>query len=311
MVYVITGGAGFIGSMLCRLLVARGDEVVVIDNLSNGRRELVEELGPKARLVQADIRDTDNVRQIITDVRPQAVCHLAAIHFIPYCNEHPREALDVNVLGTLSVLEACKSAPPEMTVIASTAAVYDICDEPCRETDTSRPSDIYGVSKYADEHLAQLYVTQTGAPCVAARIFNAVGPNETNPHLLPHIVEQLNAGADCVALGNLEPRRDYIDTQDLARGLICLLDRKQEGYDVFNIGTGREYSVKEIVEICERILGRAIGIKQLADLVRKADRMHLCACNDKIKDATGWRPGISLAETLQDLLSPRRSPTCE
>ena len=105
-----------------------------------------------------------------------------------------------------------------------------------------------------------------------------------------------------MALGNIEPRRDYIDTQDLARGLIGLLDHKQEGYDVFNIGTGNEHSVKEIVEMCERILGRSIEIKQRGDLVRKVDRMHLCACNDKIRDATGWQPRISLDETLQGLL---------
>ena len=293
--------------MLCKLLVERGDQAVVIDNLSNGRREFLEELGPKAQLVQADIRDTDTVREIIADVRPESVCHLAAVHFIPYCNDYPQETLDVNVLGTLSVLEACEATPPEMIVIASSAAVYDICDQPCRETDAVNPLDIYGISKYADEHLARRYVGQTGAGCTAVRISNAVGPNETNPHLLPHLVDQLNEGAACVALGNLESCRDYIDTQDLARGLIALMDRREEGYDVFNIGAGKEYSVKEIVEMCERILGRSIEIEQRADLVRKVDRMHLCVCNDKIRNATGWRPRVSLDQTLQDLLVSDRS----
>ena len=120
---IVTGGAGFIGSMLCKLLVERGDEVVVIDNLKNGRRELIDGLGSRARLLEIDIRDTEAVRRIVKDVRFQGVCHLAAIHFIPYCNQYPHEALDTNVQGTLSVLEACKVAPPEMVVIASTAAV--------------------------------------------------------------------------------------------------------------------------------------------------------------------------------------------
>jgi len=299
---LVTGGAGFIGSMLCRLLVERGDDVVVIDNLRNGRRELVDVLGPKLRLLEVDIRDTEAVSRIIKDVRPQGVCHLAAIHFIPYCNQHPLEAMDINVQGTLSVFEACKAAPPEMVVIASTAAVYDICDEPCRETDIPRPLDIYGVSKHTCEQLAQLYTAGTGAPCIAARIFNAVGPNETNPHLVPQLLNQLIRGESTVALGNLEPCRDYIDTADLARALICALDHRQDGYDVFNMGTGKEHSVKDIIRMCEDILGRQIEIKQSPNLVRKVDRMHLCADNNKIREATGWLPRMEINETLRELL---------
>jgi len=299
---LVTGGAGFIGSMLCKLLVERGDDVVVIDSLRNGRRELVDVWGPKARLLEVDIRDTEALCRIIKDIRPRGVCHLAAIHFIPYCNQHPLEALDINVLGTLSVLEACKAAPPEIVVIASSAAVYGICDEPCRETDVPRPVDIYGVSKHTCEQLAQLYAAQTGAPCIAARIFNAVGPNETNPHLVPQLINQLIRGESTIALGNLEPCRDYIDTSDLARALICALDHKQNGYDVFNMGTAKEHSVKDIVEICENILGRQIEIEQSSHLVRKVDRMHLGANIDKIREATGWQPKIEIYDTLKNLL---------
>jgi len=235
-------------------------------------------------------------------MRPQGVCHLAAIHFIPYCNQHPLEALDINVQGTLSVLEACKIAPPKMVVIASSAAVYDICDGPCRETDIPRPLDIYGISKHTCEQLAQLYAVETEAPCIAARIFNAVGPNETNPHLVPQLINQLIRGESTIALGNLEPCRDYIDTRDLARALVCALDYNQNGYDVFNIGTGEEHSVKDVVEMCESILGQRIEIKQSPNLTRKVDRMHLCANIDKIRQATGWQPKVGINEALQELL---------
>jgi UDP-glucose 4-epimerase len=299
---VVTGGAGFIGSMLCRLLVERGDDVVVIDSLRNGRRELIDALGPKARLLEVDIRDVEAVRRITKDVRPQGVCHLAAIHFIPYCNQYPLEALDINVRGTLSVLEACKAAAPQMVVIASTAAVYGICDAPCRETDTPGPLDIYGVSKYTCEQLARLYSEDTGASCIAARIFNAVGPNETNLHLVPQLINQLVRGERTVSLGNLMPRRDYIHTSDLARGLMSALDHRQDGYDVFNIGTGQEYSVRDIVETCESILGQHVEIKQSPNLTRKVDRMHLCANIDKIRQATGWQPKVGIKQALQELL---------
>jgi UDP-glucose 4-epimerase len=299
---IVTGGAGFIGSMLCKLLVERNDEVVVIDNLRNGRREFIDALGQKVTLLEVDIRDTEKVSKIIKDVRPKSLCHLAAIHFIPYCNQHPLEAMDINVQGTLSVLEACKDAPLEMVVVASTAAVYDICDVPCRETDIPLPLDIYGISKLTCEHLARLYTAQTEMPCNAARIFNAVGPNETNPHLLPQMINQLIRGQSTIELGNIEPCRDYIDTSDLAAALIHLLDRKQQGYDVFNIGSGKEHSVKGIVKMCENILDRPIEIKQSPRLMRKVDRMHLCADIRKIKQATGWTPKIKFEETLQQLM---------
>jgi UDP-glucose 4-epimerase len=300
---IVTGGAGFIGSMLCRLLVEQGENVVVIDNLSNGQRKLIDVLGPKARLLETDIRDTEAVRKIIKDVRPRGLCHLAAIHFIPYCNKYPLEALDINVQGTLSVLEACKVNPPDMVVVASTAAVYGICDEPCRETDTPGPLDIYGISKHTLEQLAWLYSSDTGAPCIAARIFNAVGPNETNLHLVPQLINQLVRGERIVSLGNLEPRRDYIHTSDLARGLIAVLSHKQDGFDVFNIGTGEEHSVKDIVKMCEVILNQPIKISQSSMLTRKVDRMHLCANTDKIQQAMGWKPKVTIREALRELLS--------
>jgi UDP-glucose 4-epimerase len=299
---VVTGGAGFIGSMLCRLLVERGDDVLVLDSLRNGRREFIDVLKPKPCLLEVDIRHTEAVGKIIKDRRPRAVCHLAAIHFIPYCNQHPLEALDINVQGTLSVLDACKAAPPEMVVIASTAAVYGIGDIPCVETDVPGPLDIYGISKHTCEQLARLYSADTGAPSIAARIFNAVGPNETNLHLVPQLINQLIRGERTVALGNLEPRRDYIHTSDLARGLMCALDHRQNGYDVFNIGTGKEHSVTDIVEACENILGEHITIKQSPQLTRKVERMHLCANIDKTRRAMGWEPRIRIDAALRELL---------
>lgn len=300
---MVTGGAGFIGSMLCKLLVERGDEVVVVDSLRNGHRGLIDALGSRARLLEIDIRNGDVLSRAIRDIRPRSVCHLAAIHFIPYCNQHPLEALDINVQGTLSVLEACKVAPPEMVVVASTAAVYGIGDDPCVETDAPGPLDIYGISKHTCEQLGWLYSSDTGAPCIAARIFNAVGPNETNLHLVPQLINQLNRGEREVALGNLEPRRDYIHTSDLARGIIAALDHKQNGYNVFNIGTGQEHSVKDIVEACEAILGEPIEIRQSPHLTRKVDRMHLCANIDKIRHTMGWEPKVNIHEMLRELLT--------
>jgi UDP-glucose 4-epimerase len=302
MAFIITGGAGFIGSMLCKILAEQGEEVVVIDNLRNGQRELITALKPEVQLFEVDIRDTVSVQKIIKDIRPRGVCHLAAIHFIPYCNRFPIEAMDINVQGTLSILEACKAAPPEMVVVASTAAVYGIGDEPYSETDRPEPIDIYGISKYTCEQLAKLYTANTGAPSIAARLFNAVGPNETNPHLVPQLLNQLIRGERVVSLGNLEPLRDYIHTSDLARALICALKHQQKGFDIFNIGTGKEYSVLDVVKMCENILQQKIEIQQDPKLTRKVERMHLCSNNSKIRQAMGWEPKFGIREMLKDLL---------
>jgi len=300
---MVTGGAGFIGSMLCRKLVEAGREVVVLDNLVNGRRELVDQLGPRARLIVADIRDEQAVNRAVGEALPRVVVHLAAIHFIPYCIAHPQESIAVNVTGTLNVLEACRVAQTERVVVASTAAVYPVTDQPNRETDPVGPVDIYGITKYTCELLAELYVRQTSRPCTAARIFNAVGSNETNPHLVPALVEQLNRGSRRVSLGNLEPYRDYIDTQDLAEGLIALIRRPASGFEVFNVGSGNEYTVRQVVRLCEEILGESIRIEQRPDLVRKVERMRLAVCIDKLSGQTAWGPRISLRDTLRHLLN--------
>jgi UDP-glucose 4-epimerase len=299
-VYMVTGGAGFIGSMLCRMLAERGTSVVVLDNLSNGQRSLLQ--NPNISIIEVDIRDADTVLKATADVRPDAVCHLAALHFIPYCNAHPQEAVDTNVRGTVNVLQACRVHPPAQLVFASTAAVYGISDRPSREDDPLHPLDIYGITKLAGEQLTALYGQQSGAPCASARIFNAVGPNETNPHVVPRIVSQIKEGRSELELGNLSPCRDYIDTRDLCAGLVALLDRRQPGYDVFNLGSGVEHSVRQVVAYCESIMGRSIDIVEKPELKRSVERMHLCASIGKITSVTGWHPRIALRQALEDLL---------
>lgn len=298
----MTGGCGFIGSMVCKILAEQKQRVLVVDNLSNGRRELVDRLGPDVTLKVADIRDAKAMVAALEEARPTAVCHLAAIHFIPYCVAHPQEALEINVLGTLNVLDACRAHPLEMVVLASTAAVYAPSDEPHQEADPLEPIDIYGMSKRACEDLGRIYAMETGRRCIGARIFNAVGPNETNPHFVPALITQLRRGQRRVALGNLEPSRDYISTRDLANALIGLLDYRQPGYDVFNVGTGAGYTVRRVVQICQELLGTPIEIEQRADLVRKVERMSLRAGVEKIKKAIGWQSQVELRTSLNELL---------
>ena len=294
----MTGGAGFIGSVLCRRLVSAGHRVVAYDNLSRGRREF---LPPGVRLVEGDIRDRARLAETIAATRAERVIHLAAMHFIPDCVARPAETLDVNVEGTRAVLESCRGGWVRAFVFASTAAVYAPCDGPCVEDSTPLgPLEVYGESKVQGERLVRAFHEETRLSVSIARLFNAVGPRETNAHVIPHIFESLRA-SDELRLGNLEPRRDYIDTRDVADALLALSARPP-GLHVFNVGTGAAYSVGDIVAVLRRILGRPIAVVQDPARVRPVERMLLLADTGRIRREAGWAPRIGLEQSLDGLV---------
>jgi len=304
---LVTGGAGFIGSALVAKLNERGDEVHVLDDLSFGRRELADV--PDARFHRMDIRDRSAVREALCTMHPELVLHLAAVHFIPYCNAHPAEAADINIMGTINVLDACEAAGSVKEVfVASTAAVYPISDEAVGEAHEPGPMDIYGVTKLATEKVAAEFQRRTGTPVVVGRFFNAFGPNETNPHLIPEIQRQVLAGQRTLQLGNLDPKRDFIHTADMARAVLALLDAGLPGFEVFNIGRGIEYSVRDVVQAFERQLGEPLHIEVDPARVRKVERMHLLADVSKLKAATGWAPEWSIDEGVATLLREPARP---
>ncbi|MBL7950705.1 MAG: GDP-mannose 4,6-dehydratase [Flavobacteriales bacterium] len=297
---LVTGGAGFIGSALCSHLISEGFEVHVLDDLSFGRRHLAPV--PEDRFHRVDIRDREAVFAAFEKVSPTRVLHLAAIHFIPYCNEHPVEASEINICGTINVLDACERVQCQQVFVASTAAVYPILDRAVSETDATGPMDIYGITKLATEKLVSEFHLRTGICSIVGRFFNAFGPNETNPHLIPEIQQQILRGARVLKLGNLEPKRDFIHTEDMSRAMGALLRTCTEGYDVFNIGRGIEYSVREVVQAFERQLGEAITIEVDPARVRKVERMHLLADVEKLKQRTGWEPRWGIDEGVATLL---------
>ena len=299
---LITGGAGFIGSAVVPALSKEGHEIYVLDNLSFGHRDFIEV--PDSHFFLADIRDTQKVREIVTSLQPEVVVHLAAIHFIPYCNEHPFEAADTNIRGTMNVLNACKSLPSLKKVfVASTAAVYPISDEAVGEDHEVHPLDIYGLSKLTCEYLCKEFYQESGVDTIVCRFFNAFGPNETNPHLIPEIEKQLREGARTIQLGNLTPKRDFIHTYDMAAAVKKLLQLKNTGYDTFNLGRGIEYSVVEIVEAFSRQLKEEIHIEVDPARVRKVERQHLLADVSKLKEVAGWEPAWSIDDGIRDLVN--------
>ena len=298
---LITGGAGFIGSAIVPELKKQGYEIYVLDNLSFGNRDFIDI--PDSHFFLADIRDAKIVHEVIAQLKPEIVVHLAAIHFIPYCNQHPFEAADINIRGTMNVLDACKELKSlEKIFFASTAAVYPISDDAVNENHELLPLDIYGLSKLTGEHLFKRFWLETEIDTIICRFFNAFGPNETNPHLIPEIEKQLRDGLRTINLGNLTPKRDFIHTYDMASAVSKLLKHEKVGYDIFNLGRGIEYSVVEIVEAFERQLNDKINIEVDQARVRKVERQHLLADVSKLKKTTGWEPVWSIDQGIKNLV---------
>jgi len=302
---LVTGGAGFVGFSLVRSIIRNGHRILIVDDLSTGRREHIKGLPENVEFRKCDITDVQELHQIVKRFKPEVIIHLAAIHFIPYCNSHPERTFEVNVMGTRNLLEISKTLKPYFFFYASSAAVYPVKNGPLSENIPPEPIDIYGKTKLIGEELVRLYHQDTGLKAVIGRFFNIYGNNETNPHVIPEILNQLK-GSKRLCLGNLSPRRDYIHVSDVVRAVISIIEKYKGDFDVFNIGTGREYSVKDIVNICEEILGEEIKIKQDKSRVRRVERLHLLADIRKIKKIIGWTPEIDFKDGLKSLLDYNR-----
>ncbi len=298
---LITGGAGFIGSAIVSTLQKDGHDIFVLDNLSFGRREFIEVSDDHFYLV--DIRDSERVSHSLSLLNPDIIVHLAAIHFIPYCNEHPYEASDTNIRGTINILDACSHLKLlKKFFFASTAAVYPISDVALDENHRLNPMDIYGLTKLTGEYLCRKFYLETGIDTIVCRFFNAFGPNETNPHLIPEIDRQLREGSRTLKLGNLSPKRDFIHTYDMASAVKKLLQLDKTGFDIFNLGRGIEYSVTDIVEAFESQLEERIGIEVDPTRLRKVEREHLLADVSKLKNIAAWEPEWGINEGIANLI---------
>lgn len=300
---LVTGGNGYVGRTLCRMLLSE-HELCVIDALrgSEGLRLAPDEVA-RLRLEPVDIRRRAEVERVIQDFAPEAIIHLAAIHFIPECESDPELAVSTNVLGTSNIASLC---PPECRLVfASTGAVYQPQDEPHHETQSPiGPADVYGWTKLQGEQYVRYFSGQRRFPAVIIRLFNVMGPGETSPHVLPEIVAQLKAGRTTLRLGNLEPKRDYVHVDDVARGFFAAASRGVVARGetvVANLGTSRSYSVAELLDYLRACSGIDIQVETDPARMRKSDRPFLAADITTIGERFQWSPRWGIAEALADL----------
>ena len=297
----ITGGAGFIGRWIVQRCVKAGRDVTVYDNLSAGSLDHVLPFMDDITMHEADIMDAEALEAALAEAQPDVVFHMAALHFIPYCNEHPAETIRVNVEGTERVLRTAAAQGATRAVVASSGAFYPSIDEVLTEDIEPAPVDIYGLSKQLTEEVAAYTARATDMTCVAARLFNTYGPYETNPHLIPHIMDSLHSGPS-IELGNIYSKRDYIYVEDVAELLISCAEAEVKEFERVNVGTGHEYSAEEIVEGIAELMGTEIAIDVDESRLRAVDKMHQRASTEHLRKVAGRGASIDLRTGLQRLL---------
>jgi UDP-glucose 4-epimerase len=297
---LISGGNGYVGRELCR--AAMGEhELCVVDTLVCGYNRFSEQERSGLRLERVDITDAGAVAGVVADFQPQAMVHLAATHFIPLCEREPSKAVATNVLGTVSLLDACPAGC--RFVFASSGAVYAPSDEALHEERSAlAPQDVYGLTKLHGERYVRHFAARGDFPAAVVRLFNVIGPGETNPHVLPEILAQLKGGRRTLHMGNIHPERDYIDVRDAAGGFLAAATTGAiagGACSTVNLGTGREYSVGALLDRLRDISGVPFEIKTDPARVRAVDRPHLRADRGRVAELFGWTPRHDIDETLR------------
>ncbi|HEU5207604.1 MAG TPA: NAD-dependent epimerase/dehydratase family protein [Gaiellaceae bacterium] len=247
---IVTGGAGFIGSHVVDALVAQGAEVAVVDSLVHGSEENV---AASAELHVRDIREP--LDDVFEAVRPEAVFHLAAQADVRVSVERPVEDAEVNVLGTVRILEEARKHGAQLVFASTGGAIYGECVEPAREDSECQPLSPYGTAKLAAEEYLRSYNRLYGTRHIALRYGNVYGPRQ-DPHgeagVVAIFLGSLSRGEQARIFGDGEQTRDYVYVGDVARATVSTIGH--EG-GVFNVGTGRETSVTELYELCARVAG--------------------------------------------------------
>lgn len=295
MTVLVTGGAGFIGSHVVDAYLEAGFSVAVVDNLATGNRK---NLNPRARFYEVDIRDRKALHEVFVRERPQFVNHHAAQINLRFSVDDPLYDASVNILGTLNVLELSREFGVERVIFASTGgALYgEVKELPVSEECTPFPLSPYGVAKYAAECYLRYYEAVWGIPYVALRYGNVYGPRQDpkgEAGVIAIFSERILRGEPCVVFGDGTKTRDYVFVADVARANLLALSAPPGAY---NIGTGKETSVLELLTLFERVAGRKIEVVFAPE--RKGEISRIALSAEKAREVLSWEPRVSLEEGL-------------
>jgi UDP-glucose 4-epimerase len=296
---LVTGGAGYIGSVVASQLVEAGHDTVVLDNFSRGHAGAVP---AEARLVRGNLLESDFVRDVLSEGF-DGVLHFAALSLVGESVEEPELYYRNNVCGTLNLLDAMRESGCNKLVFSSTAAVYGEPEEvPIRESTPASPTNPYGSSKLAVDRLIGAVAGARGLAAMSLRYFNVAGASgqfgedhHPETHLIPLVLEAAAEGSSVNIFGTDYPTRDgtavrdYIHVEDLGRAHLLALEAAEPGeHSVYNLGSGAGFSVREVVEAARSVIGRDIDAVEAPR--RAGDPPELVAASDRIREELGWEP---------------------
>ena len=298
---LVTGGAGYIGSVVTEELLNDGHDVSVYDNLIKGHRAAVD---ARAKFIEADLTDGEALLQALKENRIEAVIHMAAHSLVGESVEQPSKYFENNVVAGLNLINAMRDCGVRKLVFSSTAATYgEPARQPIEETDPTQPTNPYGESKLAFERALHWYENAYGLRYASLRYFNAAGASkqfgeqhDPETHLIPLVLQAANGTRpDVQIFGDDYPTRDgtcvrdYIHVIDLARAHILALNILNERSAIYNLGCGGEgYTVNEVIDAAREVTGREIATRTVKR--RAGDPAVLIASSDKIKHELGWSP---------------------
>jgi dTDP-glucose 4,6-dehydratase len=307
---LITGASGFIGSHTVESALEKGYSVrVFLRYNSTGYVGNLRFLGKKLKEIEifwGDIRDYTSVLRAVKGV--DYVIHLAAQISVPYSFQNPIDFAMNNVVGTTNILKASVECGISKFVYTSTSEIFGGSDEPLNEDSLRIPKSPYSASKVGADAMVKSFFYTYDLNTLILRPFNTFGPRQSIRALIPWIIYQ-GLRSEKVKLGNLEPKRDFTYVKDTVEGILLALEKETEGGDEINLGTGRSFSVMEVVEVVSKVLGKnlKVEVEEKFKRPKKAEVFNLIADNSKAKRVLGWEPKWSFEEGVRETVEYVRS----
>ena len=299
MKYLVTGGSGFIGSNIVEYLVNKGEQVRILDNFSTGRRENLADLEDKIEIIDGDIKDYWTVTEAVSGI--DYILHQAALPSVPRSVKNPLTSNEVNVNGTLNLLEAARLAKVKKFVMASSSSVYGESEElPKHEKMRPSPLSPYAVTKLTNEYYLKVYWELYGLPTVALRYFNIFGPKQ-NPNseyaaVIPKFITCLLEGKAPLVFGDGEQSRDFTYIENAVQANVLAATNNNIVGDYFNVACGGQYTLNEMLDMLRKIIGS--DVKADYKPTREGDIKHSYAAIDKLTKF-GYNPSVSFEEGLK------------
>lgn len=316
---LITGITGFVGSHLAEYILNNFPNIRVYGLIRwRSKRDNIRGFENKINLVEGDMRDYSSMYNVISEVLPDKIFHLAAQSFVPTSFTAPTETLVTNVIGELNIFEAVRKIGINPRIlIAGSSEEYGLVKKselPIKETTPLRPQSPYAVSKVAQDMLGYQYFMSYSLNIVRTRAFNHTGPRRGEVFVASNFAKQIamiekGKQEPIIFVGNLEAKRDFTDVRDIVEAYWLALERCKFG-EVYNISSDKTYSIKEILDIlCSFSKVKDIKIKVDPNRLRPSDVPVLCGDSSKFRKTTGWKPKIPIEKTLSDLLDYWRDRT--